>query len=66
MIGTGLLMWFTDLLPAVWRTSATFVHDWLAWAIGIVLVGHMGKALPDPEARRGMRTGYVSLGWARR
>ncbi|WP_425519850.1 cytochrome b/b6 domain-containing protein [Streptomyces yatensis] len=66
MAGTGLLMWFTDLAPLVWRTSATFVHDWLALAIGIVLLGHIGKAYADPEARRGMRTGKVERAWAAR
>ncbi|MBG0856524.1 cytochrome b/b6 domain-containing protein [Streptomyces spinoverrucosus] len=66
MLGTGLIMWFTDLTPLVWRTSATFVHDWLALTIGIVLAGHIGMALADPEARRGMRTGAVSREWADR
>ncbi|MFD7441127.1 cytochrome b/b6 domain-containing protein [Streptomyces sp. NPDC059909] len=66
MLGTGLLMWFTHLAPLVWRTSATFVHDWLALTIGLVIVGHMGMALADPEARRGMRTGSVERPWARR
>ena len=66
MLGTGLLMWFTHLTPLVWRTSATFVHDWLALTIGIVLAGHIGMALGDPEARRGMRTGAVSREWAER
>lgn len=65
MSGTGLLMWFTGLAPLVWRTGATFVHDWLALAIGIVLAGHMAMALADPEARRGMRTGSVERHWAR-
>ncbi|MEV7089989.1 cytochrome b/b6 domain-containing protein [Streptomyces sp. NPDC093085] len=66
MLGTGLLMWFTGLVPLVWRTSATFVHDWLALAIGAVLAGHLTMAYGDPEARRGMRTGRVSRRWARR
>ncbi|OAH15700.1 formate dehydrogenase, nitrate-inducible, cytochrome b556(Fdn) subunit [Streptomyces jeddahensis] len=66
MLGTGLLMWFTDLAPLVWRTGATFVHDWLALAIGIVLAGHIGMALADPEARRGLRTGSVDREWAER
>ncbi|MEH0422096.1 cytochrome b/b6 domain-containing protein [Streptomyces sp. B21-083] len=65
MLGTGLLMWFTHLTPLMWRTSATFVHDWLALTIGIVLAGHIGMALGDPEARRGLRTGSVSKEWAR-
>ncbi|MER6560845.1 cytochrome b/b6 domain-containing protein [Streptomyces sp. NPDC001027] len=66
MLGTGLLMWFTHLTPIMWRTSATFVHDWLALTVGIVLAGHIGMALGDPEARRGMRTGRVSREWAER
>lgn len=65
MLGTGLLMWFTGLTPLVWRTGATFVHDWLALAVGIALAGHTAKALADPEARRGMRTGSVERSWAR-
>ncbi|MBJ6638033.1 cytochrome b/b6 domain-containing protein [Streptomyces sp. DHE7-1] len=66
MLGTGLMMWFTRLTPLVWRTSATFVHDWLALTIGVVLAGHIGMALGDPEARRGLRTGTVSRRWAER
>jgi formate dehydrogenase subunit gamma len=66
MLGTGLMMWFTHLTPLLWRTSATFVHDWLALTIGVVLAGHIGMALADPESRRGMRTGKVSRDWASR
>jgi formate dehydrogenase subunit gamma len=66
MMFTGLLMWFMGLLPFISRTSAIFVHDCLAWAIAVVLIGHMRKAYQDPEARLGMRTGYVSRSWAER
>ncbi|MGW3074350.1 cytochrome b/b6 domain-containing protein [Kitasatospora sp. NPDC001132] len=66
MAATGLLMWFRGLLPFVSRTSAIFVHDVLAWLIALVLYGHLRKAFQDPEARRGMRTGYVSRAWAQR
>ncbi|KOG59391.1 MULTISPECIES: cytochrome b/b6 domain-containing protein [Streptomyces] len=66
MLGTGLMMWFTHLTPLMWRTSATFVHDWLALTIGVVLAGHIGMALGDPEARRGLRTGTVAREWAER
>lgn len=66
MAATGSLMWFTGLAPLMWRTSATFVHDWLALAVGIVVIGHIGKAFADPEARRGMRTGRVDPRWAAR
>ncbi|MFF9001114.1 cytochrome b/b6 domain-containing protein [Streptomyces achromogenes] len=64
MMFTGLLMWCTGLLPLISRTSAIFVHDLLAWAITFVLIGHTRRALRDPEARLGMRTGYVSRSWA--
>jgi formate dehydrogenase subunit gamma len=66
MIGTGLLMWFPRLSPLVWRTGATFVHDWLALLTGVVITGHVWLAAQDPEARRGLRTGHVSGWWARR
>ncbi|MEU2246213.1 cytochrome b/b6 domain-containing protein [Streptomyces sp. NPDC019224] len=66
MAGTGLLMWFPGFAPLVWRTAATFVHDWLALAAGLVLAGHIAMAYADPEARRGMRSGSVGREWARR
>ncbi|MGW5606442.1 cytochrome b/b6 domain-containing protein [Streptomyces sp. NPDC003753] len=66
MMVTGLLMWFMGLLPFISRTSAIFVHDLLAWTITFVVLGHMRKAFEDPEARLGMRTGYVSRSWAQR
>ncbi len=66
MLGTGLVMWFTHLVPLQWRTGATFVHDWLALTVGIVLAGHIGMALADDEARRGLRTGWVDRDWAAR
>ncbi|MFQ6143624.1 cytochrome b/b6 domain-containing protein [Streptomyces seoulensis] len=66
MLGTGLMMWFTRLAPLVWRTGATFVHDWLALTVGVVLAGHIGMALGDPEARRSLRTGRVGREWAQR
>jgi formate dehydrogenase subunit gamma len=66
MLGTGLIMNFTSLSPLTWRTGATFVHDWLALGIGIVVIGHLSFAARDPHSRHGMRTGRVPLGWARR
>src|SRR5205823_2825727 len=44
----------------------TFVHDWLALAIGFVVVGHVWFALNDRQARIGMRTGWVTRGWVER
>ncbi|KOU28627.1 formate dehydrogenase [Streptomyces sp. WM6372] len=66
MAGTGVLMWWTGLVPLVQRTAATFVHDWLALTVAVVLAAHIGKALADPEARRGLRTGSVGRAWAER
>ncbi|MFE5193340.1 cytochrome b/b6 domain-containing protein [Streptomyces sp. NPDC056601] len=66
MLGTGLLMWFTSVAPLTWRTGSTFVHDWLSLALGIVVAGHIAKAWADPEARLGMRTGFVGREWAER
>ncbi|WP_404795217.1 cytochrome b/b6 domain-containing protein [Streptomyces tendae] len=66
MLGTGVMMWCTQLVPLEWRTAATFMHDWLALTLGVVLAGHIGMAMGDPEARRGMRTGWVSGTWAER
>ncbi|MGP4045954.1 cytochrome b/b6 domain-containing protein [Streptomyces sp. 2A115] len=66
MMFTGLLMWFMGLLPVISRTSAIFIHDIVAWAITFVVLGHMRKAFEDPEARLGLRTGYVSRSWAQR
>ena len=65
LLGTGVLMYFVGLAPLPWRSGATFVHDWFALALGLLLVGHVIFALKDPEARRGMRTGSVSRSWAR-
>lgn len=66
MLGTGLVMRFANHWPISWRTGATFVHDWLAYAVLAVLVGHIYLALRDPYALGGMRTGYVPESWAQR
>ena len=66
MLGTGLMMWFTELAPLNLRTGASYVHDWLALAIGLLVLGHIRMAVRDPESRHGMRTGWVTRSWARR
>jgi len=65
MGGTGLIIWFPRLTPLVWRTGATFVHDWLALLVSVVITGHVWLAVKDPEARRGLRTGHVPRWWIR-
>ena len=66
MLGTGSIMFFNSYFADDLRTGATFVHDWLTLAIFIVVVGHIYMAMNDAEARVGMRTGEVSVDWARR
>ena len=65
MVGTGLMMWFTSLAPLNLRTGASYIHDWLALVIGVLVIGHIRMALKDPESRHGMRTGWVTRSWAR-
>jgi formate dehydrogenase subunit gamma len=64
LFGTGILMYFVSLTPLTWRTGATFVHDWFALGVGLLVIGHIFYALKDAEALRGMRTGRVSASWA--
>lgn len=64
LLGTGLLMYFPDVARLSRRTGATFVHDWFALAVGLLVIGHISFVLKDAEARRGMRTGEVSADWA--
>lgn len=64
MFITGSMMFFSSLFTDDLRTGATFVHDWLALAMVIVLTGHTYMAFKDTSARVGMRTGEVPYGWA--
>jgi formate dehydrogenase subunit gamma len=66
MFGTGLVMFFSSLFTDDIRTGATFVHDWLALAIVVVVAGHTYKAFSDAQARMGMRTGNVPYSWAQK
>ena len=66
LFATGMIMFWSGLFPENIRTGATFVHDWLALAFGILVLGHIYMAFNDATARMGMRTGYVPEDWARR
>jgi formate dehydrogenase subunit gamma len=65
LLGTGILMYWTGLVRLSWRSGATFVHDWFALGLGLLVIGHVVYALKDGEAMRGMRSGRVSERWAR-
>jgi formate dehydrogenase subunit gamma len=59
---TGLIMRWFEPFPLAWRTGATFVHDWTAIALWIVIAGHIVMAFANPVALRGMITGVVPAG----
>jgi formate dehydrogenase subunit gamma len=65
MAATGSIMKWFEPFPLPWRTGATFVHDWLAFAIVIVIIGHLRFALGDPDALSAMRRGTISRKWAK-
>jgi formate dehydrogenase subunit gamma len=66
MLATGFILKWFGLFPVSWRTGATFVHDVLALAIFIVVLGHILFALTHPESLRSMLKGWVSEAWASR
>lgn len=66
LFATGMVMFWSSLFPDSIRTGATFVHDWLALAFGVLVLGHIWMAYSDATARLGMRTGEVPESWARR
>jgi formate dehydrogenase subunit gamma len=64
MLGTGsMLQWFR-FFPVPWREGATFVHDFFAYAIFAVVIGHIFMAVTHRDALRSMFTGWVSEKWA--
>src|SRR5262245_60371456 len=65
MLGTGSIMRWFEPFPVDWRTGATFVHDWFAIALFIVITGHILFAFADPQSLRAIVRGWVSAAWAR-
>ncbi|MCU1397180.1 MAG: fdnI [Acidimicrobiales bacterium] len=66
LLASGTIMYFPDLTRLAWRTGSTFVHDWFALALGLLVLGHIRFAVGDPGSRRGMSTGTVTVAWAER
>jgi len=66
LLGTGAIMKWYGPFGDDWRTGATFVHDWTALVLGLVVAGHILIAFREPEALRGMTRGTVDAAWAER
>ncbi|HAN70410.1 MAG TPA: formate dehydrogenase [Actinobacteria bacterium] len=66
LFGTGMVMFWSSLFSDSIRTGATFVHDWVSLALGLLVLGHIWMSFNDATARAGMRTGSVPLTWAER
>ena len=66
LLGTGVVMYFTNVTRLSWRSGATFLHDWFSLAFGLLVLGHIVYAVRDPEAMGSMVRGFVSLRWANR
>lgn len=66
LLATGSIMKWFDPFPLTWRTGATFVHDWTAFALLLVLIGHVAKAFGDRHALGAMVRGDVPRRWAER
>jgi formate dehydrogenase subunit gamma len=59
MLATGSVMRWFEPFPLSWRTGATFVHDWTAIVLLLVVVGHIAIALAEPVALRSMTSGTM-------
>jgi formate dehydrogenase subunit gamma len=66
MVGTGSIMYWLSYFPLEWRTGATFVHDVVAAAIVLVVIGHLVFVLTHVDALKAMFTGAISTAWAER
>ena len=61
LLGTGIVMEYGHRWPLPLRTGATWVHDWTAAALFLLVLGHVRLAYRDEDARRGLRTGWVPV-----
>ncbi len=64
MLATGSIMFWFRPFPLAWRTGATFVHDWTAIAVAMVVAGHIWMAVGDSDSLRAMVRGWVPARWA--
>lgn len=60
-----ILQWFR-FFPLSWRDGATVTHDLFAFAVFLVVAGHVLLAVTHPESLRSMFSGRVRKEWATR
>ena len=66
MLASGAVLQWFRFFPVSWRAGATFVHDLLAFAVFVVVFGHVLFALTHRDAMRSMIKGWVPEVWAAR
>jgi len=66
MLATGAMLQWFRFFPVTWREGATFVHDVFAFAVFLVVIGHIVMALTHRDTLRSIFTGWVSENWAAR
>jgi len=65
MLASGSIMFWFQFFSDDWRTGATFVHDWFAFLIWVMVIGHIGFALSDRGSLNAMLHGPVTDAWAK-
>jgi formate dehydrogenase subunit gamma len=66
MLASGLMMRFPHRFADDLRTGATFVHDWVAFALFLTITGHILFAFNDRDSLRSIYRGWIPTSWAKR
>jgi formate dehydrogenase subunit gamma len=61
---TGAVMHWNEPFPDAWRTGATFVHDWAYLGLAVLVIGHVLRAIGEPQLLRAIVRGTVPRWWA--
>lgn len=64
LLCTGIVLRFPNPFPLTIRQGATFVHDWFAFLVGLLVFGHIGFALSHPRSLWSMLSGRIDRLWA--
>ena len=64
MLVTGAMLQWFRFFSVSWRSGATLVHDAFAYAIFVVVAGHIILALSHRDALRSIFSGWISKVWA--